>query len=347
MSVYEIDGSELNKVYDIGGDELSTAYDIDGDIVYTATPKEYAITNVVSYFRQDTEDVADELNALSSDWQSFVFLTDTHGSGNKQHSQAIAMYLMANTPATMLFMGGDYCQGDWVETQYDTYFEPFITNGFDDELYPVIGNHERFGAELSALDVIYEDFLESKSKLKGNPSKFYYYFDKASKKTRYMFINTSNDLANGMTQTQIDWIAQNVILPASDWNLVVIGHIDIDASNITGQWKSAKASEITSAISLCNGHIVGYFCGHEHIDQLRLVNSKFYQLISLCDLFENDNYFEVDNYPTRTNGTDTEQVVTVVSFNTQTGIVQTRRIGAGAGSGVNEYTWNYKTLQVT
>ena len=339
MAVYSIDGTELNAVYDISADSLAFVYNINGTEIAVSAP-EYNITNVVRYFQQSVLDTVDELNELSDAWQSFIFVTDTHGSANKQHSQAIVMYLLANSSAKKAFFAGDYCASDWALDQWEAYFDTFLESGFAPYIYPTIGNHERFGGAGSTLVAIYDDYLSTKP-LNGTPANYYFYFDNKAKKTRFLFINTSNDIANGVSQTQINWIAQTAQLPGSDWSLVVIGHIDIDPDNtLTGSWKSAKASEVTTAISSCNGKIVGYFCGHEHIDQLRLVKNKFFQLISLCDKFENDNYFDVDNYPVRTSGTATEQVVTVVSFNTTTGDVVTRRIGAG-----DEYAWNYKTLQ--
>lgn len=341
MAIYDKSGYELNATYDLSGIDLTEAYNIDGDLIFTQEPIEYSIENVAKYFKTQTLAVADAINGLSSDWQSFIFVTDSHQS-NYWHSAPIVMYLLANTDARYFFHGGDCIAGAWSETDYMRYFAPMIENGFTSMIYPVIGNHELYlynGATYSDLSVIYTSFLQ-KPHLHGHPDEYYYYFDNTAKKTRYLFLNTSDTTGNQVTQAQLNWIYETVQLPGTDWSLVIVGHIDIDATNFTGQWKSNQATAVTNALSTCNGSIVGYFCGHEHIDQLRLVNNKFFQCICLCDVFENDNYFNVDNYPVRTAGTATEQVVTVVSFNTTTGGVVTRRIGAG-----DEYAWNYKTLQ--
>lgn len=341
MSIYIMTGTEATEAYVLNGTELQEAYDLNGNVCFEPWEVEYPIENVVSYFRQDTLAVAEEINTLSDDWQSFAFVTDSH-QNNKWHSAPIVMYLLANTKVKRFFHGGDCIGGSWSDSAYMYYFNQMVENGFTSRIYPVIGNHETFlfGEDTYAsLALIYNTFLQ-KSGLHGFPENYYYYFDNVPKKTRYLFINTSDTAGNRVTQEQLDWIYSAVALPDSNWSLVVVGHIDIDVTNITGQWMSAQSQAVTTAISSCNGHIVGYFCGHEHIDQLRLVNNKFYQCICLCDVFENDNYYNVDNYPVRTVGTATEQVVTVVSFNTATGDVITRRIGAG-----DEYAWNYKTLQ--
>lgn len=342
MSAYDIDSVELSELYAYDGESLTEAYDVTGENVFSSDDPpilpEYAISNVVSYFREDTLSVASEVNALSNEWQSFIFMTDIHSGANQYNSQAIVMYLLSNTKAKQAFFAGDYCASYWNASQYDLYFSTFVESGFASVIYATIGNHEMFtNADIS---VIYDSFLESKSYLHGTAERYYFYFDVPSKKTRFLFINTADTSQNKVTAEQQSWITDCVTLPSSSWNLVVVGHHDIDVNNITTGWVSNNGAIVTSILSNCNGHVVGYFCGHEHIDQLRLVNNRFFQLISLCDRFENDNYFNVENYPTRVQGTVSEQVVTVVSFNTKTGDVVTRRIGAG-----DEYAWNFKTLQ--
>lgn len=341
MTIYNLNGSIASNAYARNGSILSQAYDINGSLVYGDS---YDINNVASYFRSEVQTVASQINSLSSDWVSFVFITDTHESDNENHSQAIANYLIHNSKAFGLFLGGDYSAGDWNATSYSNWMAPLIEYS-QGQTFPVLGNHERLGvSNISTLvPYIHADFLSDKTYLNGETELFYYYFDNSSKKVRYMVINTAETSSNGVSDDQIRWITRNVYLPASDWKLVVFGHHDIDSTNFTGNYKSSKATEITNAISACNGYIVGYFCGHEHFDQLRLVNNKFYQLISLCDRFENSDPFDI-TCPVRTRGTSTEQVVTVVSFNIDTGEVVTRRIGAGAGLSANEFSWNYKIL---
>lgn len=341
MPVYNTDGIDVNYAYNAMGMSLSQVYSLSGQEIIIGDIPEYGIENVESYFRSKTLSVAEALDNLSSDWQSFIFVTDSHQS-NYWHSAPIAMYLLANANVKQFFHGGDCIGGAWSDADYLRYFTPMITNGFTRMIYPVVGNHELIlvgDYTYESLSLIYDTFLSGKN-LHGHPDKYYYYFDNVPQKTRYLFINTSDTAANRVTSEQIGWLSEAVYLPSNTWNLVVIGHIDIDPTNMTGEWKSWNAQAVMTVISGSNGHIVGYFCGHEHIDQLRLVNSKFFQCICLCDVFENSNYFNVDNYPVRTAGTNTEQVVTVVSFNTTTGEVVTRRIGAG-----DEYAWNYKTLQ--
>lgn len=333
--IYDSSGDLINAVYEADGLPLTEAFDIDGTQVFGES---YDIENVVSYYRDDALDVADDINALSSDWISFVIITDSHGTHNKQHSQAIAAYLVRNTKANKLFHLGDVSGNNWSETEYSTYFAPLIEN-CQKQTHFACGNHEWYGGGVTwdTLQIIYNNFLANKSYLHGTPNHFYYYFDDTAKKIRYLVINTSDGSHNGATQAQMDWIASSVQLPDSTWQLIVFGHMDINPNDpITHSWESSQASAFTNAISGTNGMIIGYFCGHEHHDRIVKVNDTFYQVTLLNDSCAKDSSFSEITNPDRTAGTISEQAVSAISVNTTTGAVVIRRIGAG-----QNLTYNY------
>lgn len=295
----------------------------------TADP--YPISNVRSYFRTRTETVANQVNNLSGNWQNFVFLTDPHGSANKQHSQSIALYLLAHANVSMLVLGGDYSAGYWSSAEYSNYMQPFLNSGMMDRIYALCGNHEVTGSGSAAASktAIYSDFLQSKTGLTGNLQNLYWYLDSPTKKTRYLFLNTSDTgEPYEMTSTQISWITQSVALPASDWSLVVLGHVNLAQMAGVTYGNESNGAAVISAINNCNGKVVGYICGHQHIDYCELIGS-FQHTTLLCDRFENTNYYDGISLTNRVEGTDTEQAVTVVSINTTTKQVVFRRIGAG------------------
>lgn len=328
MSVYNKDGIQLAALYDKDGDSLLYAYDKDGNTIFSeATP--YPISNVVSYFQESTLDVADAVNALSSEWKSFIFITDPHGSNNKNHSQAIGLYLLDNTDAFMIVLGGDYSNGNWVKTEYDTYVSPYLESGMMENIYAVIGNHETYGngAKLASKVAVYGDFLEDKTNLTINQTDVYYYFDDTTNKIRYMFLNTSDSAECTMSQTQISWITSNVQLPTSEWSLLVFAHVNINNMGFTTM-NETNGSDIASAIASCNGEVIGYICGHQHIDGVYDVGD-FYQSMLYCDKFENTNYYSGYSETDRQIGTISEQAVSVISFNTTTKDVVIRRIGVG------------------
>ena len=339
MSVYDINGAELATVYDIDGTVLAQAYDIDGNALIDSR---YAIENVIDYYRQSTLSVASEVSALSDDWQSFVFITDPHGSRNKQHSQAIGMYLLDNTPATMLVLNGDYSVVNWSQTEYANYMRPFLESNLTDSIYAVCGNHERLGDTFAeAKACIYSDFLADKTNIHGQLDEIYYYLDDVPRKTRYMFLNTSDGSGvYNMSSTQISWISQNVILPATDWSLVVIGHVNLAKMGGVTYENEANGADIVSAIENCNGSIVGYFCGHQHIDLTEKIGNIQHTTLT-CDKFENSNYYGGLSYTQRVADTVTEQTVSVISINTQTKNVVVRRVGAGWPNAIASLHYSY------
>ena len=322
MAVYDITGSELTAVFDTSGEGITAAYDIDGNEIVIRTPTD--ITEVVSYYRTDVLAMQQTISGLSDEWENLIFITDPHGTSNEQHSQAIAMYLLSNTPnISKIILNGDYVSDSWDLSEYTTYTTPFLESSLMPYIIATVGNHD-VGKDA----VVYADFLADKSNLNGVPQGGYFYYDIPSKKLRMMFINTSSNGWLTISQTQLNWIAQNVILPDSTWNLAVFGHVNVDDVGGVCYQNLTNASALISAIGACNGHIVGYFCGHQHIDDTRNIGD-FQQTTLLCDRFENRNYYNGLSVTNRVEGTVTEQAVSIISINTTTKNVVVRRIGAG------------------
>lgn len=325
MSVYSKQGSIIDTVYDSGSQAASQVYDANGHKLI------YPISNVVSYYRDATQAVEAEISALSDDWENIVFLTDPHGNGNKQHSQNIALYLISNAKIKMLVLGGDYSNGYWSKTEYDTYMAGLLAYGDTSKIYALMGNHEVAGESTAVVEskaCIYDDFLDTKT-LNGSPENTYYYIDNPKRKVRWLFINTSDSGSSfSMSQTEITWIAQSVALPDSTWQLVVFGHVTLaQIAGVTTQ-NETNGSSVISAINNCNGTVVGYFCGHQHIDYCEKIGS-LQHMTMLCDKFENVNYYDGISVTNRVADTITEQAVSVLSFNFKQRRVVLRRIGAG------------------
>ena len=327
MAIYALNGEEIGAAYDVNGETLAAAYDLDGLQILNG---DYSIANVVSYFRESTQDLADTITELPEAWESFIFVTDTHGNGNKQHSQAIALYLLDNTPASMIVLGGDYSSENWSRSEYETYRAPYLNRAFLPMIYALFGNHETKGnGTVEAKQCIYNDFLKDKSGLTGALTDNYYYFDDAGRKVRYVFLNTSDGGSQyEMSAAQISWISQAVQLPGTDWQLIVFGHVTLNNMGIPTYSNESNGAAVVNAIKQCNGTIIGYFCGHQHIDALHH-DGNFEHVTLQCDKFENVNYYDGVSVTDRVEGTTTEQAVSVISFNTQTRQVVIRRIGAG------------------
>lgn len=327
MAIFDVNGNELAAAYDVDGNALDAAYDVGGTEIFHGG--KYPIDNVQSYFREPTLTVRNDLNSLSGDWQNIVFITDTHGSGNKQHSQAIGLYLLDNAPVSMLVIGGDYSLDPWSKTEYDTYMEPFLLSDSMDKIYAIFGNHETHGGGTAeAKGSIYNDFLRDKAWLSGVLENNYYYFDDSDRKIRYMFLNTSDYRQYEMSADQLSWIAQNAVLPSADWSLVVFGHVTLNDMGVQTYLNEANGADVVTAINNCNGSIIGYICGHQHIDAI-YNDGNFTHVTLQCDKFENTNYYDGISVTDRVVGTVSEQAVSVISINTTTKDVVIRRIGAG------------------
>ena len=308
--------------------EQTKGYDISGTLLVDNAP--YGIDNVVSYYQQPLLDMCDTISALSSDWQNVVFLTDTHGSANKQHSQAMAIYMLENVSnIDFIHLNGDYSNDPFSINEYNTFMAPFLMRKSAYKTYAAYGNHETYGSQsnLSA-PAIAEDFLNYKPNIIGRPDKIYYYFDNPDKKTRWMVINTSEYTSYSVTAEQLQWIGLNAILPDTDWHLVVMGHVNLwDCGGITTQNENG-ASSIIDAILSTNGNLVGYICGHQHIDFVGNTG-QIWQATLMCDRFDNYNWYDGLSYTERVEGTANEQALSILSLNTKTREVVIRRIGAG------------------
>lgn len=340
MALYKIDGIRTYESWNNAGDEEEAAYDIKGNKLIDNS--EYGIENVADYYRTPISNLCSEVSELSSDWQNIIFLTDTHGSANKQHSQAMAIWLFEQAGnIDFIYLNGDYSNDPWSTSEYLNFVEPFVSRKTAKYTYAAYGNHETYGSSASeSKPNICRDFLYPHRNITGNLDNLYYYFDNEEKKTRWMVINTSDYSPFAVGQSQLKWIESNVILPGTDWHLVVMGHVNFNnLGGITTQNES-NAQDIISAINKCNGNIVGYICGHQHIDDTRNIGD-FQQTTLMCDRFENTNYYDGLSYTQRVADTANEQALSVISLNTKTRNVVVRRIGAGWPDIVSSLHYTY------
>lgn len=331
MGVYNISGVPISSVYNISGQSVD-AYDINGNEI--SAQDGIVLTDIVSYYRQPTEDAVTMVNALPSECVAFIVLADTHSSSNSQNSQNIVRYLLKNSKANKCFLIGDYSGNLWNETEYITYATPLATNCAS-KVYATLGNHEWFGNGFwSNLEQIYNDFLADKTQVHGDRSHYYYYFDDTAHKIRYVVLNTAESSATGFSATQESWLKTDALqLPGIDWKAVVFGHHSLTGDDgVFSEYSSPKTSEIITAFNLCNGTVVGYFHGHEHNDWVYTSGSGAVTCVSLaCDTRGNSRYYESKGCPyaeNRTAGTANEQAITIVMINTTTKAVTFKRIGA-------------------
>ena len=333
--------NSINPICDRVGAAI-TKGKVDGITKIITDPgnKKYSIDNIVTYLRTPTKNAMDKVDSLSNGTTSFIVITDTHGLANKQHSQAVVRYLLDNSKTIKkCFWLGDVSNLMFSNDEYSTFSAPL--KPAKSQIYFAIGNHDLAGINHSdACNLFYNDWLSDKS-VHGNPRELYYYFDDVEHKIRYIVIKTQTSYSTyHIDDTQISWIKTAVQVPSTDWGVAVLGHIDLWQGNVTGAWCVNNGNDVISAIKTTNGRLIGYFCGHEHVDQMSNING-FHQTMLLCDRFDLDNYFADKGlkYPSKIEGTASEQTVTIVSINQNNRSVKFTRIGTDMVNGTEDYTY--------
>ncbi len=294
--------------------------------------------SIPDYYKTQLYNAANSVDLQGEEWTSFAVIADTHGDG--QRTQTVIRYLLEHSDVERCFWLGDL--GDKYfdevgEKQYETFRESLLP--CKDRIYVTIGNHDRWKPgwySKEDVGIVYRDFLKGKKGLTGNPEDFYYYFDDLERRLRYLVINTSNipEDQMAMSETELSWIRETGLsLPGEDWGVVILGHIDIN-TDLGYKYTSRNAEALSEMIAGCNGHVVGYFCGHEHLDGQSRVKDSFYQNCLVSDCIRKDQMKREAN--TREDG-----AVTVVSVNTTTGQVILQRVGLPMDGKLKNY--NYLT----
>lgn len=340
-----VGGNKINNIY-LGNTPIVKVYL--GDMQVYSKPSESSddtieLTDIVSYYQEPTQTVVNEINSLNStEYISFVVLSDIHMDQNSGNSQNVVRYILKNTNIDKFFFLGDISLGSPSSHEYEAGMRTFIDN-CRDKLYFAYGNHDCpwDGVAEVSIDTMYNDMLAGRSNIVGNPQNMYYYFDDTAKKVRYVVINTSDGSDENVSTTQLEWLGNAVQLPTSDWKVAIFSHMDINASHTDLKYTVPQATQVVEKIKSTNGTIIGFFCGHEHVDDISVVDNSFYQTVFLCDKREQYLGFPNISPPSRTAGTVSEQAVSIVSINTTTGDVTIRRIGAGAGI---DRSFNYNSL---
>lgn len=327
MALYDYQGEFISVVYDVDGEQLQAAYNVDGEI---ASGEAYSIENVASYYRTTVQEIAEDIKELGNEWQSFVFITDPHSSDNQQHSQDIALYMLLNTPCDKIILNGDFCHMDFYTTEYNTYMDKL--KPYRDKVYATFGNHEAYSGGdgfATAYERVYLDWIYNKDEIQStNKSRIYYYVDNVPKKTRYVFINTSDGGNQTVPSTQLSWLENVLTFDDPTWTAVVIGHVNIDDLGGMTTLNCGNGDDVKEVIARCNGNLAGYICGHQHIDDTRSVGD-FQHTTLMCDMLDSRNTYNGYSLTDRQSGTVSEQAVSIISINTTTKDVVIRRIGAG------------------
>lgn len=281
-----VDISGTSVLYFVDGTASVIVQNVTGAIVIYAsavtTPDTISLSDVDASFRSKVETVTGIINTAGPSNFSFIIITDPHSSNpSTNKSQNVARYLLKNSTAAKLFLLGDYCQTNWNADQFNAYAAPLLNCA--EKTYATLGNHEWFGnASISNLTSIYGDFLDGKTYLSGDTSKYYFYLDDTVHKIRYIVLNTSESGQNVTSATQLAWLSSAVQLPTSEWGIIAMSHFpvyrEVDGSEDTSTTHVAAARyAIRDALLTTNGTLLLYLYGHIHAQEEFVVDYSFYE----------------------------------------------------------------------
>ena len=192
-----------------------------------------------------------------------------------------------------------------------------------------------------------------------------YYIDDISNKVRYIGLNTHcvpyEETENGtakynkfralnFTQSQFDFLTNEALTDGltDKWSVVIFGHIYIHEgqndfalmSNLLSAYQNKTtyigtytgtadngydAVSVDADFTNAKGNLIGYFCGHKHVDEVYSA-SDVKVILTRCDgAEENDSTLKAE----RVAGTVTEQSFDVFTVNKATRTIYATKIGAG------------------
>lgn len=214
------------------------------------------------HINQKIETIRNLQQSIGNDCISFAMITDIHWAYNSQHSGALLTKIMKACNIPYYFNGGDttsgfaYCSKDSIFEEIENYRKAFAE--IEDRCLFVMGNHDATYADRldpnargnmnlskSELASCCFDFLKKfPNRTFGDDA--YYFVDDATKKMRYIVLNTHDIPSDEKTQEnlavynsfrlfcirepQLNWLAHVALnVPTPDWSVVICSHENANA----------------------------------------------------------------------------------------------------------------------
>lgn len=288
--------------------------------------EDFDVSSLPEYWGDNVKDALAHVLVLGDDYVHHLVTTDNHYNINYRKSPSIMSLLQSTGLFGRVINLGDItdshtqAQADAVLADY----QPFAGN-----MLFAIGNHDDSGA--GSASVLYP-MIENDTTLQGTPETFNYYWDDATHKIRYIVYN-SPDVASF---TPIYNWATGV---PDGWTVLVLSHYAgmpflSDFSQVepvqTGTRTPYAKNLRPFFMANDNKYFAGWIAGHEHTDSLA-VDTPFgviHQAVLNNDGHSNDAV----PWP-KTQGTATEQAITIMSINPGTKDVKFYRIGKATSYG--------------
>lgn len=313
----------------------------------------------VNYLESKKGSINDNMAWMGEDGDCFVLFSDYHSIVNSGKTPSIIKWLCSNIFPYKVFNDGDILNTHGTKAASIEILQQFMSVFQGVELYNAFGNHDnnpyREGASLTPAEYypILFKYLENNANVTLNKNG-YYFFDNQVQKIRYIVLNTYGTgipigTAEGLAQ--LSWLcgALNNV-ETDEWRVVILAHmfyeIGLDeqtglhyldklnsgilVQNIADAYQNKTQysySTLSADFTNAHGKMACILVGHVHADSMEQ-SSAGYPIISM----EQDaiNYpGPMENSPTRTLGTVTEQAFDIVFISTANKQIKLLRIGAG------------------
>ncbi|MBQ6403146.1 MAG: metallophosphoesterase [Oscillospiraceae bacterium] len=283
--------------------------------------EDFDVSSLPAYWGNDVKAALAYTMTLGTDYVHHLVTTDNHYNINYRKSPSIMSLLQSTGLFGRVINLGDItdshtqAQADAVLADY----QPFAGN-----MLFAIGNHDDSGA--GSASVLYP-LIENDTTLQGTPETFNYYWDDAAHKIRYIVYNSPNVASF----TPVETWAKGV---PDGWAVLILSHYAgmsfmsdfSQAEPVSAGTRTPYAKNLRPFfMANDNKFFAGWIAGHEHTDSLA-VDTPFgviHQAVLNNDGHSND----AAPWP-KTQGTATEQAVTIMSINPKAKIVKFYRIGA-------------------
>ena len=326
--------------------------DENGDtiLVYPVTTKDNidgVDETIPDYWKSHIDQRVDEIRIAmeSAGWNKSAFLWyhDSHWSSNNGKSPVLLKYLFKHTGINKTNYGGDIIYAENANLYEMDYLWQW-RNAISDlpNHHSVAGNHDD-GNEVDARwtdNAIYSMLLapeETPDIVRG--SKFYYYIDCPSERTRYLYLDTATKNNNVLyDDEQKAFIKQALINTPAGWHIVAISHIwlnvnyDVNPPAATGFSYGGKIyldmfdsyNNRDGDFANCQGTVEFCIGGHSHVDNDYTSTCGIPVILTECD----GTY--VRSGLSCTAGTITENSVNAIIADYDNKKVNVIRIGRGS-----------------
>jgi hypothetical protein len=294
---------------------------------------------IPAYWEQSVSDTIAYVKTMRvNGYSNHIVITDQHYTDNKRHSAAIANRLFQSGFFEKIIMLGDIV--DSGTTDGDNYknllADDYARNSAN--MLLVTGNHD---VNLDK-SVVFNDFVTGNSVVFcSNQYSYCWVWNDDIYKVRYIGIDRSS------TYVQYAWLAKAIINAPEDYHICILTHYTMPANPAwTMNWETDIATALNTLLGMIGHPFVGYVCGHQHIDETDTLDNGGYLTTLICDRFDNQHYYQYYDYPTKVEGTDSEQALTILSVNPDTRDVRFYRVGSCCNSDHKNWGYSYKKVGV-